>query len=303
MPFDGNGNYQLPAGVLAESGEVILSEAYNTLLADLASALSTTLLRNGSVAMTGALLMGNQRIRSVGNAVADSDAMPRSQITTLIQSETETKVPRTSATGAMLFPNGTTAQRDDEEDREAYHFRYNTTLGGLEYWDTTLEEYVFLPSVKYRGEAVSLNGNASVDVDDIPEWCTEIEVEVDALSFSGTNDLIIEVTGSVSGKVTSGYLSGYWLATGGGNDANSVTNGFAVRVANATREVYGTVRIKHDRATNKVRYGFVGGLGSGTVMLSLGNLVLASNERITALSFRASGVNTFDGGTLYPEYK
>lgn len=303
MPFDGNGNYQLPPGVLGATGEVISSEDYNDLLADLATALSTTLLRSGVAAMTGPLLMGDQRIRSVADAVADSDAMPRSQITDLIETETVTKVPRTSATGSLLMPGGTTAERDAEEDREPLQFRYNTTLGGLEFWDDVAEVYRFVPIQRYRGADVELNGLGSAAVTDIPEWCSFLRVNIKDLSLNGTNNVKITLTGSVSGEIVTGYVGGGTLALASGNNNVDYTDGMAVYLANAARVVIGFLEVDHNIETGEVWIQLQAGLTtSGGQLLSQSYLQLAAGERITEITFKTSGVNTFDSGTLHPVY-
>lgn len=70
MPFDGSGNYVLPGApnFPAVSNTPIVAAYYNAVLSDLSSALSATLLRNGSVAMTGNLNLNSYGLQNVGSA-------------------------------------------------------------------------------------------------------------------------------------------------------------------------------------------------------------------------------------------
>ena len=69
MPFDGSGNYVLPGApnFPAVSNTPIVAAYYNAVLNDLSSALSATLLRNGSVAMTGNLNLNSYGLQNVGS--------------------------------------------------------------------------------------------------------------------------------------------------------------------------------------------------------------------------------------------
>lgn len=55
MPFDSNGNYSLPSGYLAVTGEDILPSQHNPPLEDIAAAFNSSMLRSGVAAMTGPL--------------------------------------------------------------------------------------------------------------------------------------------------------------------------------------------------------------------------------------------------------
>lgn len=53
MPFDGNGNFSLPPGYLAISGQTVLPSQHNPPLEDIAAGLSQTFLRSGVTPMLG----------------------------------------------------------------------------------------------------------------------------------------------------------------------------------------------------------------------------------------------------------
>lgn len=73
MARDGSGDYALPAGNPVTNGGVIDDSWANVTLADIASALTQSLSRDGQAAPTANLPMGSYRHTSVGNSVARTD--------------------------------------------------------------------------------------------------------------------------------------------------------------------------------------------------------------------------------------
>jgi len=72
MPRDSGGNYALPSSYLAITGETITALQHNSPLEDIAQALTNSLARNGSSAMTGDLTMGGNDIKNAGDADFDT---------------------------------------------------------------------------------------------------------------------------------------------------------------------------------------------------------------------------------------
>lgn len=81
MPFDGNGNYSVPPGTEGVPGEIIDAGAYNAFLADLTTAFSGSMRRDGQSAMAGNLPMGGNKLTGVADGVAAQDAVTMSQLT------------------------------------------------------------------------------------------------------------------------------------------------------------------------------------------------------------------------------
>jgi hypothetical protein len=81
MPFNGSGTYSAPAlpgsWNPAQSGSTASPTDWNTLLADLSSALSTAICRDGQSTVTAAIPFNSQRITGLGDATADTDALNR----------------------------------------------------------------------------------------------------------------------------------------------------------------------------------------------------------------------------------
>lgn len=84
MPRDGNGTYGLPTGYLAVSGEDILPEQHNSPLEDIATALTGSLPRNGTAAMTAALPMGGFKITGLADGTTSTDAATKGQMDTAV---------------------------------------------------------------------------------------------------------------------------------------------------------------------------------------------------------------------------
>ena len=74
MPFNGSGTYSLPGGNPVVTGTTITSSWANTTLADVATALSAVLVRDGQAAMTGTLNLGGNRLSNLhpGSAASPS---------------------------------------------------------------------------------------------------------------------------------------------------------------------------------------------------------------------------------------
>ena len=67
MSFNSNGTYYPPAPEFpAIPGEIIYAEYFNTIIEDIADALSLSLVRDGRAPMTGNLNMGGKSIRGLG---------------------------------------------------------------------------------------------------------------------------------------------------------------------------------------------------------------------------------------------
>jgi hypothetical protein len=83
MPRDPSGNYSLPAGQPVVASSTISASTFNTLTGDLATALTGSVARDGSGAMSAALSLGNNKITNLANGTASTDAVAYGQLTTL----------------------------------------------------------------------------------------------------------------------------------------------------------------------------------------------------------------------------
>jgi len=83
MPRDGSGNYIRPAGQPVTTGTVIDATVFNTLTADLATALTGSMPRDGQAPPTANLPMGNFKLTGLGNGSASTDSITYGQAQSL----------------------------------------------------------------------------------------------------------------------------------------------------------------------------------------------------------------------------
>jgi hypothetical protein len=80
MSRDGSGNYSLPAGQPVVSGSVISASTFNALTSDIATELTDSLSRSGKGAASANLSMGSNRLTSLANGTARTDAANLGQV-------------------------------------------------------------------------------------------------------------------------------------------------------------------------------------------------------------------------------
>ena len=84
MPLNGSGSYSLPSPAFpAVPNTLIQASAFNTVMNDLAGALSQCVFRDGQAAFSGPQSMGNQKLTSLAAGTADTDAVNKGQLLTL----------------------------------------------------------------------------------------------------------------------------------------------------------------------------------------------------------------------------
>lgn len=79
MPRNGSGSYAPPTGNPVVDGTTIDPSVHNTTINDIGAEITNSVPRDGQAAMTGALDMGNQRIKNVANGTLRTDALSLGQ--------------------------------------------------------------------------------------------------------------------------------------------------------------------------------------------------------------------------------
>ena len=82
MPRNGTGTYILPSGQPVVSGSIISADTHNTLMNDVATALTTSVSTDGQTPMLSNLSMGNNKIINLKNATGAQDAVTLGQLAT-----------------------------------------------------------------------------------------------------------------------------------------------------------------------------------------------------------------------------
>lgn len=80
MPRDANGNYSLPEGTLANTGDTILVSQHNPAMQDIRDAVGNSLDRNGTGGMRAPLLMGGNPIQNLTPGTNPTDAATVGQV-------------------------------------------------------------------------------------------------------------------------------------------------------------------------------------------------------------------------------
>lgn len=124
MPYNGSGTFTLPAGNPVVTGTTISSVTTNNTNNDIANGLSNAVTRNGQSPPTANLPMGNFKLTGLAAGAATGESVNYDQAAF-----------KTSSTGAVIVPSGTTAQRDASP--VVGYVRYNTDLGSYEAYNGT----------------------------------------------------------------------------------------------------------------------------------------------------------------------
>ena len=80
MPYNGAGAYSLPAGSIVADGTTIDAADHNTPVQDIETALGQVVLRNGVTPITGNQSMNSNKITSLANGTASTDAVNKGQL-------------------------------------------------------------------------------------------------------------------------------------------------------------------------------------------------------------------------------
>lgn len=136
--------------------------------------------------------------------------------------------------------------------------------------------------------SVPASSGTTASLGSLPAGLTWIDLYLQAVSLSGSDDLLVQL-GTASGFVTTGYASAAELI---GSPA-AYTTGFGIRIASASREASGIVRLRRAGTKWFQDHGHGGGGGgSGGGWIDLGGT-------LTQLRLTPTGSDTFDGSGLF----
>lgn len=153
------------------------------------------------------------------------------------------------------------------------------------------------------GTPQNSTSGTEVDFTSIPAWAKEINILLSGVSFSGTDDILIQI-GDSGGVETASYISQSFESNGGTAVATGTsTSGFIVNAVGASGEATGVITLRlMNSSTNlwiedhSVTYGTAGtsSRGAGSKALS----AALDRVRITR-----TGTDTFDAGSINIQYK
>ena len=149
-----------------------------------------------------------------------------------------------------------------------------------------------------RGTAVASTSGTSIDFTGIPSWVERVTVLFNAVSLSGTADLLVQI-GISTGIVNTGYASSSSFA-GTAVDAGAATSttGFVVRAGLATAGIGGAMTL--DNISGNI---WVASLAGGRTDATASVVIAGGTKTLTDVLDRVritttNGTDTFDAGSL-----
>lgn len=109
MPRDGSGTYTQPANTSAVNGAVIDPDKFNTLISDIASALTTSVNTSGTKAMAADLPMGGNKVTGLAAGTATGDAANMGNVHPTVLAKTANYTVLTTDTGRLITGDATSA--------------------------------------------------------------------------------------------------------------------------------------------------------------------------------------------------
>jgi hypothetical protein len=140
------------------------------------------------------------------------------------------------------------------------------------------------------GEDATTSG-ATHDFTSIPAGVNEIDIFLDSVSATGTNDFLIQI-GTGGTPTTTGYYS---VSTDFINTATS-TIGFVMRTSISTRTYTATMQLRRIPGTNKWQAQHLGTNDNVTAVSPFGYGYGALSGTLDNIRLRTSGADTFDAG-------
>lgn len=109
MPRDGSGTYTQPANTSAVNGATIDPDKFNTLISDIASALTTSVNTSGTVPLIANLAMGGNKITGLASGTAVGDAANMGNVHPTVLAKTANYTVLTTDTGRLITGDATSA--------------------------------------------------------------------------------------------------------------------------------------------------------------------------------------------------
>lgn len=207
----------------------------------------------------------------------------------------DTRVSRTSATGSLRLPSGTTAQRDGSAEES--FTRWNTDLDCIEVYNGSA-----WVQLGWQTTVVAHGGVNAQDFPNIPPWAREINVGFAGLSVATAQRIKVQA-GTSSGMATSGY-SVYASQIGSIiTDDRSVTDGFPTSSPSPAGVFHGTLRLILLNAATNTWSGSARFAKSDVAGLSVADGVVSLSGPLDRIRVFGEAGALFDGGSISMSYR
>ena len=215
------------AGQPVVTGTVISSTAFNALTADLATGLSTCVLKDGTQTMTASLPMAGFILTGLGAGASNGNSLRYEQLIGLYQ-----LLSTYTTAGDILQATGSAASARLGIGTARQVPTVNAGATALAYQNP----------ITLATEQASTSGT-SIDFTGIPAGARRISINFAGVSTNGTSKKIIQI-GDAGGFEVTGYGgSGSQTTSGPTINVDLFTDGFGINSASAAHSIQGTLTL------------------------------------------------------------
>lgn len=281
MPFS-SGTFSLASGNPVVSGTTISSTWANNTLSDIATGLSTCVLKDGSQTITGNIPMSGFIFTGLGAGAASGNSLRYEQVNGVV-----------TTGGDLLYASGAGTLARLSAGTTGMALTVNSS--GLPSWTSVIN--LQTPTATTSGTAINYTG--------IPATAKKITIMFKGVSTSGNDPTYIQI-GSGSGIETSGYLScSTALSSPSTVSPTNATAGFISNGSGGTNSiVHGTLFLSLENSS-AFTWVISGVLARSDAAI---NYVCAGSKSLSAVLDRvrittSGGTDTFDAGEINISYE
>jgi hypothetical protein len=162
-------------------------------------------------------------------------------------------------------------------------------------------DYVESKAGTRSAEFATTSGTA-IDITGISTSAVSIDLHFNAVSLSGTDQLLVQLLDSGGSPITTGYVSVSATPANGLATATATsTSGFIVRTSLATDSTSGIMSIR--RIPGGTNWVSSHSLAKNTTASNTGGGTAAAGGNVTGIRLTRTGVNTFDAGSIFAEWR
>lgn len=153
-----------------------------------------------------------------------------------------------------------------------------------------------------RSAEFATTSGTAIDITGIPTSAIAIDLHFNGVSLSGTDQLLVQLLDSGGSPITTGYVSSSLTVNNAASTAStSSTSGFVVRSSLATDVNSGVLILRRIPATTNWVSSHA--LAKNSTASNSGGGTAAAGGNVTGIRLTRTGVNTFDAGSIFAEWR